>query len=266
MFPDHLRLFCRVGLRRHPGRPDEDRAGPCRSQLVGAPDTSTGAAPSASAMNTRSVRAVISWRQANGGYARDPMVPGTRGRVPEPGPPGLEGPGTRSTPTCIRTTPRSGQSRESAKAGGPADTVIEAAGADPFGDCQVEGSLIGALRACGNLDAALSRAEAASRERPADTLIGSASAGSSRGSGVARESGRERRDAVGGSTRVRTSLYRGVVLTRLGVLDDPGERCGGDRVSKDHRSQGCDLGRAPRRPSLVHGCSGRRFSARQAGV
>ena len=145
-----------------------------------------------------------------GGYARDRIVPGTRGRVPEPGPPGLEGPGTRSTPTCIRTTPRSGQSRESAKAGGPADTVIEAAGADPFGDCQVEGSLIGALRACGNLDAALSRAEAASRERPADTLIGSASAGSSRGSGVARESARERRDAVGGSTRVRTSLYRGV--------------------------------------------------------
>ena len=182
---------------------------------------------------------------------RDRMVPGTRGRVPEPGPPGLEGPGTRSTPTCIRTTPRSGQSRESAKAGGPADTVIEAAGADPFGDCQVEGSLIGALRACGNLDAALCRAEAASRERPADTLIGSASAGSSRGSGVARESARERRDAVGGSTRVRTSLYRGVVLTRLGVLDDPGERCGGDRVSKDHRSQGCDLGRATRRPSLV---------------
>jgi hypothetical protein len=99
------------------------------------------------------------------------MVPGKRGRVPEPGPPGLEGFGTRSTPTCIRTTPRSGQSRESAKAGGPADTGIEAPGADPFGDCQVEGSRIGALRACGNLDAALSRAEAASRERPADTLI-----------------------------------------------------------------------------------------------
>ena len=158
------------------------------------------------------------------------MVPGTRGRVPEPGPPGLEGPGTRSTPTCIRTPPRSGQSRESAKAGGPADTVIEAAGADPFGDCQVEGSLIGALRACGNLDAALSRAEAASRERPADTLICSASAGSSRGSGVARESARERRDAVGGTRAFERRYTEVLYLRRLGVPDDPGERCGGDRV------------------------------------
>jgi hypothetical protein len=40
---------------------------------------------------------------------------------------------------------------ESAKA------LIEAAGADPYGDCQVEDTLIGALRACAKSDAALAR-------------------------------------------------------------------------------------------------------------
>ena len=54
---------------------------------------------------------------------------------------------------------------------GPANALIEAAGADPFGDCQVEDTLIGALRACADIHAALAQAEAASRERPADTLL-----------------------------------------------------------------------------------------------
>jgi hypothetical protein len=53
----------------------------------------------------------------------------------------------------------------------PANALIEAAGADPYGDCQVEDTLIGALRACAKSDAALALAEAASRERPADTLL-----------------------------------------------------------------------------------------------
>jgi Flp pilus assembly protein TadD len=63
-----------------------------------------------------------------------------------------------------------GQTRRR-KLEGPANALIEAAGADPFGDCQVEDTVIGSLRACAKIDAALALAESASRERPADTLL-----------------------------------------------------------------------------------------------
>ena len=54
---------------------------------------------------------------------------------------------------------------------GPADVLIEAAAADPFGDCQVEDSVVPSLRACADSRVALSRAEALLQERPADTLL-----------------------------------------------------------------------------------------------
>ena len=81
-----------------------------------------------------------------------------------------------------------GQARRR-KLEGPANVLVEAAGADPFGDCQVEDTLIGALRACADIHAALAQVEAASRERPADTLLNAgASADSSRGDRIAEES------------------------------------------------------------------------------
>jgi tetratricopeptide (TPR) repeat protein len=54
---------------------------------------------------------------------------------------------------------------------GPADMLLEAAAADPYGACQVEDDLIGSLRACADADAALAGAEKAARERQADTLL-----------------------------------------------------------------------------------------------
>jgi eukaryotic-like serine/threonine-protein kinase len=54
---------------------------------------------------------------------------------------------------------------------GPAEVLIEAAAADPFGDCQVDDSLVGSERACVDIHAALREAEAALKERPADTLL-----------------------------------------------------------------------------------------------
>jgi serine/threonine protein kinase/tetratricopeptide (TPR) repeat protein len=53
----------------------------------------------------------------------------------------------------------------------PAKALSEAAGANPYGDCQVENALTGALRACADIHRALARFEAESRERPADTLL-----------------------------------------------------------------------------------------------
>ena len=53
----------------------------------------------------------------------------------------------------------------------PANALAEAAAADPFGDCQVEDTLIGALHACADIHVALAQAEAASKQRPADTLL-----------------------------------------------------------------------------------------------
>ena len=49
--------------------------------------------------------------------------------------------------------------------------LTEAAAADPFGDCQVDDSLVTSLRACADIHAALRDAEAALKERPADTLL-----------------------------------------------------------------------------------------------
>jgi tetratricopeptide (TPR) repeat protein len=51
-----------------------------------------------------------------------------------------------------------------------ANVLTDAAAADPFGDCQVEDELMNSLRACADLQVALTAAEATSRERPADTL------------------------------------------------------------------------------------------------
>jgi eukaryotic-like serine/threonine-protein kinase len=54
---------------------------------------------------------------------------------------------------------------------GAAKVLIEAAAGDPFGPCQVEDSLVSSLRACADIHAALRDAEAALKERPADTLL-----------------------------------------------------------------------------------------------
>ena len=54
---------------------------------------------------------------------------------------------------------------------GPAGVLVEAADADPFGNCQVEDDLIHAPRACADIQAALATTETAARERPADTLL-----------------------------------------------------------------------------------------------
>jgi DNA-binding winged helix-turn-helix (wHTH) protein/predicted Zn-dependent protease len=55
---------------------------------------------------------------------------------------------------------------------GPADVLSEASTGDPFGDCQVEDSLVHSLRACGDIHVALRDAETLLKERPADTLLG----------------------------------------------------------------------------------------------
>jgi eukaryotic-like serine/threonine-protein kinase len=54
---------------------------------------------------------------------------------------------------------------------GPADILSEASARDPFGDCQIQDSLVGSLRACADIHVALSEAEAQLKERPADTLL-----------------------------------------------------------------------------------------------
>ncbi len=54
---------------------------------------------------------------------------------------------------------------------GPADVLSEASTGDPFGDCQVEDSLVHSLRACADIHIALREAEALLQERPADTLL-----------------------------------------------------------------------------------------------
>ena len=54
---------------------------------------------------------------------------------------------------------------------GAANVLVEAAGADPFGECQVEDALIDALRACADMRGALAQVETAASEQPANTLL-----------------------------------------------------------------------------------------------
>ena len=136
---------------------------------------------------------------------------------------------------------------------GPANALVEAAAADPFGDCQVEDTLIGALRACADIHAALAQAEAASRERPADTLLNEVHLPIRRAAIELRRNRPESAIVLLEAARPFERRYpEALYLRGLAYLRMREGRGGGDRVSKDHRRIRARPGaHAMRRPMWV---------------